>query len=116
MVKTLCITTAASAALGLAVDATPLSRATVRAASATRADLDAARGDSDPDEFPDEACHRASHDAWVAVRGAAFLASPRNETPEGPEGSLVVSVAEGSGATLLEASARADACVRDAAR
>ena len=105
-----------AAALGLAVDAKPLSRATVRAASATRADLDAARGDSDPDEFPDEACHRASHDAWVAVRGAAFLASPRNETPEGPKGSLVVSVAEGSGATLLEASARADACVRDAAR
>jgi len=88
-----------------------LSRSTLRAVSATRAELDALRRDPDADEFPSEACHRASHDAWVAVRGAAFLKNAEHKAA----GAFVVSAAEGSGGTLLEASARADACLREAA-
>lgn len=90
-----------------------LSRSTLRAISATRAELDALRREPDADEFPNEACHRASHDAWVAVRGAAFLKNTPLE--QKAAGAFVVSAAEGGGATLLEASARADACLREAA-
>jgi len=101
---------------GIARDATDanhksLSRSTLRAVTATRAELDALRRDPDADEFPSEACYRASHDAWVAVRGAAFLKNTEHKAA----GAFVVSAAEGSGGTLLEASARADACLREAA-
>ena len=90
-----------------------LSRSTLCAISATRAELDALRRDPDADEFPNEAGHRASPDAWVAVRGAAFLKNTPLEHKAA--GAFVVSAAEGGGATLLEASARADACLREAA-
>ena len=73
------------------------------AASTAESILRDARLDPDADEFPSEACHRASHDAWVAVRGATFL----NGAEHKAAGAFVVSAAEGSGATLLEASARA---------
>jgi len=45
------------------------------------------------------------------VRGAAFLKNAEHKAA----GAFVVSAAEGSGGTLLEASARADACLREAA-
>ena len=68
-------------------------RSTLCAISATRAELDALRRDPDADEFPNEACHRASHDAWVAVRGAAFLKNTPLEHKAA--GAFVVSAAEG---------------------
>ena len=96
-----------------------LSSATTRFASLARAELDAFRRERDRDEFPNESCHRASHDAWVAFRGADFfskeLEKKKDADADGEIGSFVVSVAEGSSATLLEASARADACLRQAA-
>ena len=96
-----------------------LSSATTRFASSARAELDAFRRERDRDEFPNESCHRASHDAWVAFRGADFfskeLEKKKDADADGKIGSFVVSVAEGSSATLLEASARADACLRQAA-
>jgi hypothetical protein len=93
------------------------SSATLRAVSLARAELDAFRRERDQNEFPNESCHRASHDAWVAFRGADFFSKEKEtkEEADGVNGSFVVSVAEGSSATLLEASARADACLRQAA-
>ena len=93
------------------------SSATTRAVSLARAELDAFRRERDQNEFPIESCHRASHDAWVAFRGADFFSKEKEtkEEADGVNGSFVVSVAEGSSATLLEASARADACLRQAA-
>ena len=93
------------------------SAATTRAVSLARAELDAFRRERDQNEFPNESCHRASHDAWVAFRGADFFSKEKEtkEDADGVNGSFVVSVAEGSSATLLEASARADACLRQAA-
>jgi hypothetical protein len=93
------------------------SSATLRAVSLARAELDAFRRERDQNEFPIESCHRASHDAWVAFRGADFFSNEKEtkEDADGVNGSFVVSVAEGSSATLLEASARADACLRQAA-
>ena len=93
------------------------SSATLRAVSLARAELDAFRRERDQNEFPNESCHRASHDAWVAFRGADFFSKEKEtkEDADGVNGSFVVSVAEGSSATLLEASARADACLRQAA-
>lgn len=93
------------------------SSATTRAVSLARAELDAFRRERDQNEFPIESCHRASHDAWVAFRGADFFSNEKEtkEDADGVNGSFVVSVAEGSSATLLEASARADACLRQAA-
>ena len=87
------------------------------AVSLARAELDAFRRERDQNEFPIESCHRASHDAWVAFRGADFFSNEKEtkEDADGVNGSFVVSVAEGSSATLLEASARADACLRQAA-
>ena len=93
-----------------------LSSATTRFASLARAELDAFRRERDRDEFPNESCHRASHDAWVAFRGADFFSNEKGKKKDADgSGSFVVSVAEGSSATLLEASARADACLRQAA-
>jgi hypothetical protein len=92
-------------------------RRRTRAVSLARAELDAFRRERDQNEFPIESCHRASHDAWVAFRGADFFSKEKEtkEDADGVNGSFVVSVAEGSSATLLEASARADACLRQAA-
>lgn len=95
---------------------TSLSSATTRFASLARAELDAFRRERDRNEFPNESCHRASHDAWVAFRGADFFSNEKEKKKDADgSGSFVVSVAEGSSATLLEASARADACLRQAA-
>ena len=82
-----------------------LSSATTRFASLARAELDAFRRERDRDEFPNESCHRASHDAWVAFRGADFFSKElekEDADADGEIGSFVVSVAEGSSAPLLE--------------